>query len=214
MLSSKHLFGTNGIRGLANKELTPEAAINIGAAIGTFFKKGTLVIGYDARTSGPMLAKAVIAGLNSTGCTVLQVGMVPTPTLQFIVKNRKVDGGVIITASHNPPEYNGIKVIWNDGIEISHEQELEIERIYFNGKIHLAEWDAIGETRELPGTIDEYVDAIKEHVNVNAISRKHYHIVVDGANSVGSLAAPRLLREKPDVTLLGIRAAGPAVFEH
>jgi len=195
MLSSKHLFGTNGIRGLANKELTPETAINIGAAIGTFFKKGTLVVGYDARTSGPMLAKAVIAGLNSAGCTVLQAGMVPTPTLQFIMKNHKVDGGVIITASHNPPEYNGVKVIWNDGIEISHEQELEIEEIYFNKKIHLAEWDAIGETRELPGAIDEYVDAIKKHVNIKAISQKHYHIMVDGANSVGSLAAPRLLRE-------------------
>lgn len=195
MLSSKHLFGTNGIRGLANKELTPETTINIGAAIGTFFKKGTLVVGYDARTSGPMLAKAVIAGLNSTGCTVLLAGMVPTPTLQFIVKNHKVDGGVIITASHNPPEYNGIKVIWNDGIEVSHEQELEIEGIYFNKRIHLAEWDAIGETRELPGVIDEYVDAIKKHVDIKAISQKHYHIVVDGANSVGSLAAPRLLRE-------------------
>lgn len=195
MLSSKHLFGTNGIRGLANKELTPETAINIGAAIGTFFKKGTLVVGYDARTSGPMLAKAVIAGLNSTGCTVLLAGMVPTPTLQFIMKNHKVDGGVIITASHNPPEYNGIKVIWNDGIEVSHEQELKIEGIYFNKKIHLAKWDAIGETRELPGMIDEYVDAIKKHVNVKAISRKHFHIVVDGANSVGSLAAPLLLRE-------------------
>jgi phosphomannomutase/phosphoglucomutase len=155
MLSPKHLFGTNGIRGLANRELTPEIAIKIGAAIGTFFKKGTLVVGYDARTSGPMLAKAVIAGLNSTGCNVLLTGMVPTPTLQFAVKNHKVAGGVIITASHNPPEYNGIKVIWSDGIEVSHKQELEIEKVFFTDKIRLAEWNAIGETRELPGVIDE-----------------------------------------------------------
>ncbi len=103
MLRAKHLFGTNGIRGLANKELTPEIAIKIGAAIGIFFKRGTLAVGYDARTSGPMLAKAVIAGLNSTGCNVLLAGMAPTPTLQFAVKKHKADGGVIITASHNPP---------------------------------------------------------------------------------------------------------------
>jgi phosphomannomutase/phosphoglucomutase len=195
MLSSKHLFGTNGIRGLANKELTPEIAIKIGAAIGTFFKTGTLIVGYDARTSGPMLAKAVIAGLNSTGCNVLLAGMAPTPTLQLAVRNHKVDGGVIITASHNPPEYNGIKVIWNDGIEVSHEQELEIEKVFFAGKTSLAEWSAIGETRELPGVIDEYIEAIEKHVNVKAIAKKHYHAVVDGANSVGSLTSPRLLRE-------------------
>jgi phosphomannomutase/phosphoglucomutase len=195
MLSPKHLFGTNGIRGLANRELTPEIAIKIGAAIGTFFKKGTLVVGYDARTSGPMLTKAVIAGLNSTGCNVLLAGMVPTPTLQFAVKNHKVAGGVIITASHNPPEYNGIKVIWSDGIEVSHKQELEIEKVFFTDKIRLAEWNAIGETRELPGVIDEYIEAIEKHVNIKAIAKKHYHVVVDGANSVGSLTSPRLLRE-------------------
>jgi phosphomannomutase/phosphoglucomutase len=195
MLSSKHLFGTNGIRGLANKELTPEIAIKIGAAIGTFFKRGMLVVGYDARTSGPMLAKAVIAGLNSTGCNVLLAGMAPTPTLQFTVKNHKVDGGVIITASHNPPEYNGIKVIWSDGIEVSHKQELEIEKVFFTDKTNLAEWNAIGETRELPGVIDEYIEAIEKHVNVKAIAKRRYHVMVDGANSVGSLTSPRLLRE-------------------
>ncbi len=197
MLSSKHLFGTNGIRGLANKELTPEIAIKIGAAIGTFFKEArarTLIVGHDARTSGPMLAKAVIAGLNSTGCNVLLAGMAPTPTLQLAVKNHRVDGGVIITASHNPPEYNGIKVVWNDGIEISHEQELEIEKI-FADKPSLTEWNAIGETRELLGVIDEYIEAVKKHVNTKTIVKKHYHVVIDGANSVGSLTSPRLLRE-------------------
>jgi len=195
MLNSKHLFGTNGIRGLANKELTPEMTIKVGNAIGTFFKRGELIVGYDARTSGPMLAKAVIAGLNSTGCNVLLAGMAPTPTLQYAVKRHKLDGGVIVTASHNPPEYNGIKVIWNDGIEISHEHEIEIENIYFSGKVSFAQWNAIGTTRELPGIIDEYIDAIKKHVNVTAITRKHYHILIDGANSVGSLAGPRLARE-------------------
>jgi phosphomannomutase/phosphoglucomutase len=195
MLSSKRLFGTNGIRGLVNKELTPEMVIKVGGAIGTFFKRGTLMLGYDARTSGPMLAKAVVAGLNSTGCNVLLAGMAPTPALQYAIKHHKPDGGVIITASHNPPEYNGIKVIWNDGIEISHEQENEIEEIFFNEKTSLAEWNAMGETRQHLGTIDEYVDAVKTHVNVKTIAEKQYHIVVDGANSVGSLTAPRLLRE-------------------
>jgi phosphomannomutase/phosphoglucomutase len=195
MLSSRRLFGTNGIRGVANKELTPEMAIKIGSAIGTFFKHGKLVVGYDARTSSPMLAKAVIAGLNATGCDVLFAGMAPTPALQYAVKNHKTDGAVIITASHNPPEYNGIKVVWNDGIELSREQEIEIENIFFDEKIRLAEWNNIGTTRELPGVVDEYIEAIKKHVDIAKIMKKNFHIVVDAANSVSSQAAPCLLRD-------------------
>ena len=195
MLGSRRLFGTNGIRGVVNKELTSDMAIKIGAATGTFFQHGTLIVGYDARTSSPMLAKAVIASLNATGCNVLSAGMAPTPALQYAVKNHKTDGAVIITASHNPPEYNGIKVVWKDGIELSREQEIEIENVFFDEKIRYAEWNKIGTTHDLPRTIDVYIEAIKRHVNVAGIAKKHYHIAVDAANSVGSLAAPRLLRE-------------------
>jgi phosphomannomutase/phosphoglucomutase len=195
MMSSRKLFGTNGIRGVVNKELTPEMAIKVGASIGTFFGRKNLLVGHDARTSGPMFAKAVIAGLTATGCQVFFAGMAPTPALQYAVKNHAMDGGVIITASHNPPEYNGIKVIWNDGIEISHEQETEIENIYFEEKAQFAEWDKLGTTHELPGVNDEYIEAVKKHVNVAKIAEKHYHVVVDAANSVGGLTAPRLLRD-------------------
>jgi phosphomannomutase/phosphoglucomutase len=195
MISSRRLFGTNGIRGVVNKELTTEMAIKIGCAIGTFFERGTLIVGYDARTSGPMFARAVTSGLNATGCNVLLAGMAPTPALQYAVKTCKADGAVIITASHNPPEYNGIKVAWNDGIEISREQEIKIENIFFGERVRYSEWDKIGTTRELHGAIDDYIEAIKHHVDIALIAKKHYHVVVDGANSVGSLAAPRLLRE-------------------
>jgi phosphomannomutase/phosphoglucomutase len=195
LLRSKKLFGTNGIRGLANKELTPEVAVKAAMAIGTFFKRRRLIVGHDARTSGPMLTKAVNSGLTATGCDVYLVGMLPTPTLQFSVKKRAMDGAVMITASHNPPEYNGIKVMWNDGIEISHEQESEIERIFFNDEMSLAEWRNIGQTRELSGIIREYVESIKTHVNVERIREKNYHVVVDAGNSVGALASPLLLRD-------------------
>lgn len=195
MSNQRRLFGTNGIRGLVNVDLTSEMAVQVGFAIGTFFKRGTVILGYDARTSGPMLAKAMVAGLNATGCKVLIAGMAPTPALQFAVRNKRVDGGVIITASHNPPEYNGIKVLWNDGVEISHEQELEIEEIYFKEDFKLAGWDKIEETREILGVIEEYIFAIETHVDLKTIRKKHFHVVIDAANSVGALAAPRLLRE-------------------
>jgi phosphomannomutase/phosphoglucomutase len=106
-----------------------------------------------------------------------------------------MDGGVLITASHNPPEYNGIKVIWSDGIETSHEQEEEIERIYFDGKFKFAPWDNLGEVHDLPGVNEEYIAAIKTHVNKEKIAKKHFHVVIDAANSVGGLTAPPLIRE-------------------
>ena len=195
-MSQNKLFGTNGIRGTVNKELTPDMAVKVGCAIGTFFgSRKNLLIGYDARTSGPMFAKAVISGLMATGCNVFLAGMAPTPALQLAVKNHKMDGGIIITASHNPPEYNGIKVIWKDGIEISHEQEEKIEKNYFQEKTSFAEWNKLGVTHELLGVNDEYVEAIKRQVNVAKIAEKHFHVVVDAANSVGGLTAPVLMRD-------------------
>ena len=195
MTDQKRLFGTNGIRGLVNKELTPATAIRIGSAIGTFFNRGELLVGLDARTSSPMFARAVVSGLTATGCNVLFAGMAPTPALQFAVNKHRRAGGVIITASHNPPEYNGIKVIWRDGVEISHEQEVKIEKIYFDEEARYADWNKLGDVQDLPEVIGEYVESIKAHVNVPRIALRHYSVVVDAANSVAGLAAPSLLRD-------------------
>jgi len=195
MSSPKRLFGTNGIRGVVNEELTAETVMRIATAAGKFFERGSVLVGHDARTSGPMLTRAIVAGLTATGCNAFLAGMVPTPALQYAVKCHGLDGGIIVTASHNPPEYNGIKVLWKDGIEISRDQEVKIEETYFNAEPCLVAWDSIGEIRDLPGVIDVYVEAVKAHVDTAAIAQKNYHVVVDAANSVGSLAAPRLLRE-------------------
>lgn len=195
LVGSRRLFGTNGIRGVVNEELTPQIAVQIGAAIGSYFRRGNLLVGYDSRTSSPLLSHAVIGGLNSVGCDVLDAGMEPTPAVQFWVRSHGINGGIMITGSHNPPKYNGIKVIWNDGIELSREQEVEIEEIYFNQKTRPAKWNLLGKTREVNDIVHEYVAAVREHVDFAAISKKRYHVVVDAANSVASLAAPRLLKE-------------------
>jgi phosphomannomutase/phosphoglucomutase len=195
-MSARKLFGTNGIRGLVNIELTPEMAIKVGACIGTFFGKGkNVLLGHDARTSAAMFSKAVISGLTSTGVNVYFAGLASTPALQFAVKSHQFDGAVLITASHNPPEYNGIKVVWNDGIETSHEQEITIEDIYFEDKIVYAQWDQLGAVHELSDINMEYKDAIKKQVDVEKIKTKKFHVVVDAANSVGGIACPPLLRE-------------------
>ena len=194
-MNSERLFGTNGIRGIANKELTPLVAVRVGVAVGAFFKRGNLVVGHDVRTSGSLLAHAVIAGLNSVGCGVFFAGLVPTPALQFWVKRHRVAGGVMITASHNPAEYNGIKVIWKDGIELSREQEIRVENTYFTGQSAFATWKKLGVTQGLNGVVVEHVAAVRRHVNVRAIRKEHYRVVVDAANSVGGLMGSRLLKE-------------------
>jgi len=195
MSEQNRLFGTNGIRGVVNQDLTPEFVVKIGSAIGTFFKGGPLLVGYDGRTSNIMFAHAVISGLTATGCNVYDVGTAPTPTIQYAVKKHKMNGAVIITASHNPPEYNGIKVAANDGIEIPREDEIKIETMFFKEKFALVGWNKIGQTYTLPGILDEYIDAIKTHVNVKAIRKKHLHVVIDPGNGAGGLAAPYLLRD-------------------
>ncbi|MFQ6065238.1 MAG: phosphoglucosamine mutase [Candidatus Bathyarchaeia archaeon] len=195
MAQSKRLFGTNGIRGVANIDLTPEFATKIGAAIGTFFEKGQILVGYDGRISSPMLAQAVIAGLTSTGCTIYNLGMCPTPTIQYAVKHYKKDGAVMVTASHNPPEYNGVKAIADNGIELPREEEIEIESILFDEKIQRVRWNEIGEIRRLPRVLDVYREAIKKHIDVVAIQKRRFHVVVDAGSGVGGLVAPYLFRE-------------------
>jgi phosphomannomutase/phosphoglucomutase len=121
--------------------------------------------------------------------------MVPTPAIQYAVKYHKMDGAVMVTASHNPPEYNGIKVIGQNGVELPREQEIEIESIFFDERIRKAEWNEIGETHRLPEVLNIYREAIKKHVDVASIQKRGLHAVVDAGNGVGGLAAPYLLRE-------------------
>jgi len=195
LIETRRLFGTNGIRGVVNRDFTPEFVTKIAGAIGTFFKKGQILVGYDGRTSNQMFFQALVGGLISTGCTVYNVGMAPTPAIQYAVKHYKMSGGIIITASHNPPEYNGIKVVASDGIELPREKEIEIENIFWNEKIMKTEWNVIGKTLSLSGILDLYIDAIKKHVDVTVVQEKRFHVVVDPGNGVGALTAPYLLRQ-------------------
>jgi phosphomannomutase/phosphoglucomutase len=194
-LSDRTLFGTNGIREIVNQKLTPEFVVKVGVAVGTYHGGGNILIGHDSRTSHTIFSNAVTAGLASTGCNVLKGGPAPTPALQYAVKHFKLDGAVIITASHNPPEYNGIKVVARDGLELARAEEEKIERIFFEEAFVRREWNRLGRVTPFPGIIPAYKAAVKTHLDVDAIRRKALKIVVDPVNSVGSLVTPSLLKE-------------------
>jgi len=214
-VQARRLFGTNGIRGVVNIDLTPEVVTKIGSAIGTFFQRKRIVVGYDGRTSSPIFMRAIISGLTSTGCDVYEAGMAPTPAIQYAIKHYKMDGGVIITASHNPPEYNGVKVSADDGIELPREQEIEIENIFFDNKIKRVQWSEIGKVNQLPDVLNLYNKAIESHVDITAIERKYFHVVVDPGNGVGALTAPYMLRDlKCKVTTINANVDGTFPSRH
>jgi len=193
------LFGTNGIRGVVNQDMNGELALGIGNAWGTYLKKTIprpkCAVGTDARLSNHMLKSAITAGLLSTGCDVIDVGLVPTPTLQYTVKEKRFDAGIIITASHNPPQFNGIKGTANDGTELSKDVEEAIEKIYFSQQYALSDWRSIGAFSTWDGAIDLYIKGILSTVDVACINKQRFHVVLDCGNGVGSLVAPVLLKK-------------------
>jgi phosphomannomutase/phosphoglucomutase len=185
------LFGTNGVRGVFNKDLTLDLALRLSYALGTYFKEGKVLLGYDGRYSSPLLADVVTAGLNAMGLDVYNAGLVPTPCLQYCVKRLGYDGGVMITASHNPPEYNGIKVMARDGVEIPREEESIIEETFFSSNFKLS--DRLGREYSISNAIDVYINGILSLVDYDAIRSKGFKVVVDLGNGAQAVAVPRLL---------------------
>ncbi|MBS7645392.1 MAG: phosphoglucosamine mutase [Candidatus Bathyarchaeia archaeon] len=190
----RRLFGTNGIRGVYNGELTVEMAFKVAASIGSFYSGGRMLLARDGRLSSPILSHAVAAGLMDAGCTVYDIGLSTTPMAQYATKALGLDGGVMITASHNPPQYNGIKVMGGNGVEIPREDEIAIEEIYFNSRWRRGSWRNLGVRMEVDGFVEEYVTALEGHVNPEALRDAGLKVVVDPANGVGSLTTPYALR--------------------
>ena len=154
----KQLFGTNGVRGVIGKEMNPELVMKIGMALGTM-RKGRIGVGRDTRTSGPALSRAIIAGLLATGCDIVDLGVLPTPAVQYLVREH-FDAGAVITASHNPPEYNGVKIIEGDGTEMDDTETICLEEHLFAEKFILAGWEAMGTLSAAPEMLNEYIDAV------------------------------------------------------
>lgn len=182
------LFGSSGIRGIANSEVTPELALNVGKALGTLYS-GTIAIGSDPRSSGQMLKSAIVSGILSAGASMVDAGMVSTPTLAYAARKREC--GAMITASHNPPEYNGIK-LWNpDGSGFGIRQSGEIEGLMDSGKFHSARWDEIRAVEFDPGAVEDHKNAILSAVG----QAQGAKVVLDCGCGAGSTITPHLLRE-------------------
>lgn len=206
-MAKKRLFGTFGVRRTANDVLTPEFASRLAASYGSIVQ-GTVAIGGDTRTSTPMLKHAITAGLLSSGCDVVDLGILPTPAIQYAVRNY-YDGGIIVTASHNPPKFNGLKFVDEFGIGTPDDMEIAVEEMYFDSEPKRVSWDKIGKVYHNETIIDEYIKETLKRVDVEAIRSRRLKVVVDCGSGAGSYTAPYLLKALGcEVTTLNCQADG------
>ena len=204
-MSDTLMVGVAGVRGLVGIDLTPEVVARWAAAFGTWAKAGKIVLGRDARTSGPMFARAATAGLMSVGCQVIDVGLVTTPTVQLAVEHHRAAGGIILTASHNPIEWNALKFVGSDGIYLGVEDGARVAALAQakDGKIARAGYDGVGEVTADPDSIARHLDALLElrGLDVKAIRRRRFRVALDTVRGAGGVVMPELLER------LGCRVA-------
>jgi phosphoglucosamine mutase len=209
----RKLFGTDGVRGTANiHPMTAEMALRIGAAVGRYFRREAggvhrVVIGKDTRLSGYMFENALTAGLTSTGMNVLLLGPVPTPAVGLMTRSMRADLGVMISASHNPAEDNGIKFFGPDGFKLSDQAEMEIEALIENG-VDLAQPKSIGRAKRIDDARFRYGERVKSSLP-RGIRLDGLKVVLDCANGAAHRTAPEVLWELgADVVPLGISPDG------
>ena len=183
------LFGSSGVRGLANVDLTPLLACKVASAVATHAKAKKAIVARDTRVSGGMLEDALVSGLVSCGTDVLLAGMVPTPTLAYAAKAFGADVGFMLTASHNPPQYNGIKVFSGDSLSYTDEAQDAVEKIVAEGRFALADWRVLGKTTPVDAS-RVYMEMAQKAVSL----KRQWRVVVDPGCGATFNAAPALLK--------------------
>jgi len=184
----------SGVRGVIGDSLTPGLLTRFAQAFGTYVGARTIVIGCDPRTSGEMVKQAVIAGLLSSGCRILDIGMCPVPTIQLMVRQQRAHGGIAITASHNPAEWNALKFIGRSGFFLNMGQARELLDIYHQGEYTKVAGADMREVAEIDGATDLHIQSILDVLGPLASGKKKLRVVLDACNGAGSLVGPRLLQ--------------------
>jgi len=183
-------FGTSGIRGLIGTELSTTLVTQIGLSVATYTRGGKIVVSYDTRTSSPMIEAALVSGLLSGGCHVQKIGLNPTPVLAYLTKALNASSGFMVTASHNPPEYNGVKIFNKDSVAYSDAQQIKIERIIKQNRFHRASWENIGSIESIQ-EVNRYVEMILDAVELT----EKCHVILDCGCGATYHTAPTVFRK-------------------
>jgi len=197
-MSDTLMVSVSGVRGLVGTDLTPEVVARWAAAFGSWAttrKRKPVVVGRDARTSGPMFARAAAAGLNSVGCDVIDLGLVATPTVQLAVEHHRAAGGIILTASHNPIEWNALKFVGPDGIFLDTGAGAQVRALASGESLPRASYDAIGDVAADADAISRHLAGVLalRKVDVRAIRRRRFRVALDTVRGAGGAVMPELL---------------------
>jgi len=197
------IISISGIRGVVGDGLGPREALRFGLAFGTYLRDGTVVLGRDSRPSGDMLASAVQAALLATGCRVLQVGILSTPGVSVVVRQTQAAGGVVLTASHNPPAYNGLKMLSSEGMAVDRDVGAAVLHHYEKEDFVEHGTDGIGQAEIVPDAIEQHVQRVLAIVHPETVGRAGLPVVVDAANGAGGAEMRMLLEHLGcDVTMV------------
>ncbi len=196
-MSDTLMVSVSGMRGIVGKDLTPELVARHAAALGAWAAAGgrpAVVLGRDARTSGPMYARAAAAGLMSVGVAVIDIGVVPTPTLQLAVEHHGAGAGLMLTASHNPVEWNALKLVGPDGIFLDAESGAAVRALAERGPQRVG-WDAVGAVREDGEAIARHLQQVLALpiLDVDGIRARRFHVALDCVRGAGGTSIPPLL---------------------
>jgi len=186
-------ISVSGVRGVVGESLTPQLVAKFAQAFGTYLGRGEVIVGQDSRQSGIMVKKAVLSGLLSLGCKPVDVGICPIPSIQVFTKQAKAMGAIVVTASHNPKEWNGLKFLNKDGLFLNYHQVEEFLDIYHQGEFSLADVDKyrIPENEENP--TEPHTKKLLSYLNVDSIAKGKFKVAIDCCNGAGAVLAPWLL---------------------
>lgn len=186
-------IGITGVRGIVGETFTPELAVEFSEAFGTYLDRGRILVCRDTRPSGPMIRAAVLAGLLAAGCEVVDLGICPTPSMQLAVKWLNADGGIAITAGHNPWPWNALKFVRGDGLYLNPTQGEELLDIFHQGEFAKATWDTIRQRVQKASPIDEHIKVLNETFATETIRSRKLTVAVDCCNGACSFLSPRWL---------------------
>jgi phosphomannomutase len=206
-------IGISGVRGIVGESLTPELVVSFAQAFGTYVDSGRVLVCRDTRSSGPMVQAAVVSGLLSAGCEVIDLGVSPTPTLQLAVRWLGAQGGVSITGGHNPAAWNALKFVRGDGLYLNTTQAEELLDIVHQGEYEKAAWDRIRTSVGEQDAIGHHLDVLAAAFDLDAARRRGLRVAVDCCNGASALLSPRWL-EMLGCTVLAVNDDPAAPFPH
>lgn len=193
---SKLMVSVSGVRGIFGESITPEIALNFATHFGIFRNRGKIIVGRDSRTTGPAMFNAVVSGLMSVGCDVVDLGIVSTPTVLLAVEESDAEGGISITASHNSSEWNAMKFVSGNGMFLFPE---EADKFIgsLNDPVKYANWDKMGKLSSDPDGTKRHLEKIINisYLDITKIQEKKYKVVIDCVNGAGGVISPQLLRD-------------------